>query len=96
MAEEERVRVYRILHKPTGLYYQSVKGRFQDTRTNLGPNGKVYISGRPKFKDLSHGIHISEKQAINNNIQINQFGMIKLNEDDFKILEFKLVEVPPK
>ena len=90
--EQEEIYVYRLLHVPTGLYYQSIKGRFSDTRTNLGPNGKVYIAREPKFKDLG-SISVSLSQALKHGLVLDDWGSIEKKEKDFKIIKFKLVEV---
>lgn len=34
---------YRLKHKPTGLYYTPVKGRYEN-QSNLSKNGKVYLN----------------------------------------------------
>ena len=40
------MKVYRILHKPTGLYYTPSKGS-----GNLSTNGKAYVNIVPRIKD---------------------------------------------
>ena len=36
--------IYKILHKPTGLFYCSRKGRWNDKKTNLSKKGNFYTS----------------------------------------------------
>ena len=50
--------LYKIRHKPTGLFYHPVKGRYS-SKTNLSKNGKVYFR-KPSFAHIGHGYHISE------------------------------------
>ena len=37
--------IYKLKHKPTGLYYQPVRGRWSGQKTNLSKKGKIYQSG---------------------------------------------------
>lgn len=34
--------IYKLKHKPTGLYYQPVRGRWRGQKTNLSKKGKIY------------------------------------------------------
>jgi len=54
------MKLYRIKHKPTGLFYCPVRG-FGENKTNLSKNGKVYTK-RPTFSHMSHGFIFSNKQ----------------------------------
>ena len=54
------MRLYRIKHKPTGLFYCPVRG-FGSRKTNLSKNGKVYTK-KPTFAHMTHGFNFSDKQ----------------------------------
>ena len=43
--------IYKILHKPTGLFYCSIKGRWNDTKTNLSKKGNFYTTGKEYIKN---------------------------------------------
>ena len=55
--------LYRLKHKPTGLYYQPVRGKY-DNVTNLSKRGKIYQTKANAL--IGQGdtivIYISEKQ----------------------------------
>ena len=53
------MRLYRIKHKPTGLFYCPVRG-FGSRKTNLSKNGKVYTK-KPTFAHMTHGFNFSDK-----------------------------------
>lgn len=40
------MKIYRLRHKPTGLYYQPVRGRWIGGKTNLSKKGKIYQSNQ--------------------------------------------------
>jgi hypothetical protein len=50
--------VYRIKHKPTGMYYAPTKRTTRDgayLKTNLSKNGKLYLKEPKPEKILGHG-----------------------------------------
>lgn len=57
------MKVYRLKHKPTGLYYQPVRGKYGN-QTNLSKRGKVYQTTQNAL--IGNGdtiiISINEKQ----------------------------------
>jgi len=61
--------VYKLRHKPTGLFYKPVQGRFKDTRTHLSPSGKLYQS---KVIELIP----SDMVIAVNNSQIKKYDLI--------------------
>lgn len=85
------MKVYRIKHKPTGYFYQPVKGRFIGERTHIGPSGKVYIFRKPRFEDMSRIMFISESICKKFGIEWNDD--FEFNEDDFEIIEYECREV---
>ena len=89
------MKVYKIKHKPTGLWYQPKKGRYRGEQTHFGPNGKVYIARKPKFKDIKHYLCISDSQVFAFRIKtIEEFGqqVVEFMEEDWEIIEYELVE----
>ena len=60
------MKIYKIYHKPTGLYYCSVKGRFKEDKTNLSVKGEFYTSVqmvKKVFKEYSESIRINKAQC---------------------------------
>ena len=49
-----QTKVYKIRHKPTGLFYQPIKGRWLDEKSNLSKRGKLYET-KQYPKDLHTG-----------------------------------------
>jgi hypothetical protein len=58
--QSRRSNMWRIKHKPSGMYYIPASGTTKDgicITTNLNKNGKVYTR-KPKVENiLSHGFH---------------------------------------
>ena len=100
--EEEKLvdKVWKIRHKLSGLFYQTVKGRFSDKITNLGPRGKIYQI-KPSFKQLAQ-IRVSNYQVEKFDLDIEQKGwsidnyLIHNNYADFEIVEYELKEEKKK
>lgn len=44
--EDDAAKLYKLKHKPTGLYYQPVSGRWSGQKTNLSKKGKIYQTGQ--------------------------------------------------
>lgn len=84
--------VYRIKHKPSGLYYQPVKGRFTGRITNLGPNGKVYIAKKPTLESSNiKGVRVSDKQITKYGLDCDpQWHNLKFVESDWNIQTYEL------
>lgn len=90
--------IYRIRHKPTGLFYSPVRGRWSGDKTHLGPNGKLYIFKKPNFKDIGHNISVSDYQIEKYDIQAKQKSYdkrstIEFIESDWEIITYKLEEI---
>ena len=88
---------YRIRHKKSGLFYQPTRGRYS-SKTNLGPNGKVYAK-KPSFEHICSPLDVTDRQH-------EKFGIgelktrsewcskyfMKFVRDDWEIVEYELVE----
>ena len=80
-------KVYKIQHKKTGYYYQPIKSKIgEETRTNLGPNGKVYTS-EPRLDKLINRYNISE--SICKKFDIEWRENFKYNENDFEVIIYE-------
>jgi len=93
------MKVYKIRHKQSGLFYQPVKGRFSGRVTNLGPRGRIYES-RPHLNVIQ--ARVSDSQAEKYGIKLKRDewnkaqGYIDLLEEGnevFETVEYDMVEV---
>lgn len=84
------MKVYRIRHKPTGLYYQPIKGRWCENKSNLGESGKVYIAGKPSLDHISTHNCISKSLCNKYNIEWSEDVRDLVNE--LEVVEYELVE----
>lgn len=87
--------VYKVRHKPTGLFYQPTTGSYRDTKSNLSLSGKIYQS-RKYPKDLhTGGVNISRSLIKKYNPTYketsrgNYLGSV---ETDWEVVTYKLVE----
>lgn len=94
----EKEYLYRILHKPTGLFYGAKKGRWRETITNLSKNGKFYDTEKVAKKVLKADCGraaINEAQTNRSNLPIDKhtfyFNIAKA--EDFEILKYEVVLV---
>lgn len=71
------MKIYRLKHKPTGLYYQPVRGRFSKDKTNLSKNGKIYQNNQNALIGQSDTIiiNVSERQYISNKNLFDSLGI---------------------
>lgn len=81
----DKVRVYRIKHVKTGLFWIPVKGYSWD-RTNLSPTGKLYVK-KPK---LPMKARVNPSQIEKYNLQIDEH---RFTYGDFELVEYELQEV---
>jgi len=90
--------VYKIYHKPTGLYYSPNRGRFDREKTNLSINGKSYYSHKVVEKIFNEDCRHAEI----NDAQLKKFGCQYTNlpynrrycrHEDFVIKKFILREI---
>ena len=93
-------RIYKIRHKPTGLYYCSKKGRWKDDITNLSKKGNFY----EVFTRVQDVYNKDTARAAINKAQTEKFS-VPLNKEgsrhyyntcfaeDFEIVEFEVREI---
>lgn len=90
--------IYKIRHIPTGLYYCSRKGRWNDTKTNLSKKGNFYTSlnmAKSVLKDCNNSIDINKAQVEKYKLDIHgngRFSYSKAKLEDLKIVKFKILE----
>lgn len=77
--------LYRLKHKPTGLYYQPVRGRWRSKKTNLSKKGKIYQSGKNALMGNYNTItiNISAKQYKENKEVFDSLGIYDSNRSHF-------------
>ena len=93
------MRVYKLKHIPTGLFYKPKMGRFKSDSTNLSPTGKIYT--RPQDAKPSRMlINVNDSQISKFNLKPDTRytwgNILETKEEDWKTIEFDLVEVPDK
>lgn len=92
------MKVWRIRLKNTGLYYQPVTGRWNDTKSHLSIGGKVYIFRRPSLKSIGKFISVSHSIANKYNLPVEPVwhskDQLRLSgQYEFEIVEYECVEV---
>jgi len=80
------MKLYKLRHKPTGLYYKPSKHR---SKSNLSAQGKVYHT-RPSFGWLS-GLYRPMTDAERAAADARPWGQ-KLPLDFDKVVQFKFIE----
>ena len=87
--------IWKILHKPTGLFYCSRKGRFNDKITNLSEKGNYYTSEKIVLKVLAEDCNraaINQAQTKKYNLPIiESYYYNNANINDFEILKYRLI-----
>lgn len=75
------MKIYRLKHKPTGLYYQPVRGRWIGEKTNLSKKGKIYQSNQNALNGNEDyiWINISVKQYDSNKELFESLGVYDRN-----------------
>jgi hypothetical protein len=53
------MKVYRMKHIPSGMFYTPVRGRWAENQTNLHPTGKIYTQ-MPMFDNIKHYIRVGK------------------------------------
>lgn len=73
--------LYKLKHKPTGLYYQPVRGRWIGEKTNLSKKGKIYQNKQNALIGSGDTIHIyiSVKQYNSNKELFDSLGAYNYN-----------------
>lgn len=74
--------IYKLKHKPTGLYYQPVRGRWRGQKTNLSKKGKIYQNSQNGLMGTGDTItiNISEKQYNTNKELFDSLGIYDANK----------------
>lgn len=94
--------VYKIRHRPTGLFYQNKKGRWAHQTTHLNIKGGKIYSKKPKLDDIKHQITISLsllkkfEDKLNTRIKknyCNENTLLEFIESDWEIVSYKLIEI---
>ena len=97
----EKTIVYKVMHKPTGLFYQPVKGRWSHQRSNLSSRGKLYETKQYPKKLYRQIVNISssiiEKFNLTEDVDYEynkSWGSrIISSEDDWVLVTYNLNEV---
>ena len=93
--------VYRLKHKPTGLFFKTVSGRFKGQKSNLSKNGKIYLS-KPSAKKIGYSrlINVSDKQVDDLGLQcflkydsssIHRQNLMNVLDEDWEAVEYKVI-----
>jgi diketogulonate reductase-like aldo/keto reductase len=90
--------IWKILHKPTGLYYCSRKGRWKTSITNLSEKGNFYTSEKVANKVLNEDASraaINEAQTKKFNLDLVDLYSFhnRAKIEDFEIVKFSLIKV---
>ncbi len=93
------MKVWKIRHKKSGLFYQPRKGRFSGKITNLGPKGRIYEI-KPKIDKVVGVVAVTDRQILKYNIKTdrpiyNRFQAYTSHQDaikDLEVVEYLLVE----
>ncbi len=94
------MKVWKIIHVPSGLFYQPRKGRWTGRITNLGPRGKLYEI-KPSLANLPVTVNVSDSQAKKHDIAYychSWSGGQKYltDKDSLNVLEYELTQVKEK
>lgn len=90
--------IYKIYHKPTGLYFCPVKGRFDYDKTNLSSKGNHYqhlYMVQKILKEECQEAQINEAQIKRYGCAVkkNAWGRVFCRPEDFIIKRFILKEI---
>jgi hypothetical protein len=98
--KKEEEYIWKIQHKPTGLFYCSRKGRFKNKITNLSGKGNFYTSLKDVekiFKEQMNAVYINEAQVKKynclDNIKESNSSFGKAKKEDFIIKKYILKEM---
>jgi hypothetical protein len=93
------MKVYKIRHKQSGLFYQQVRGRFAGEVTNLGPRGRIYES-IPHLTVIQ--ARVSDSQATKYGIKLERdewnkaqgyIDLLKEGNEVFETVEYDMIEL---
>lgn len=88
--------VYKVRHKPTGLFYQPVKGRWTGSKSNLSKRGKLYETKQYPKRLYTGGVQVSDNLAKEFKITLEnkRYGnYLRTKEEDWEVVEYKLTEI---
>jgi len=94
--------IWRILHKPTGLFYCNIKGRWNHTKTNLSKKGNFYTSEKVVtniyniYNNVCNGATINKAQVERYGLDVhngNRWSYSKTKIEEFVIVKYRLEEV---
>ena len=90
--------VFKIRHKPTGLFYQPIKGRWAKEKSHLSRTGKLYETKNPPRIPTNHIIYVSNTQVKNLSLVVqtkNEWSEnhLSTNESEWEIVKYKLIEL---
>lgn len=87
--------VYKMRHKPTGLFYQPVKGRWTGSKSNLSKRGKLYETKQYPKTLHTGGVQVSDSLAKEFNLILKKSSWgqyLETKEEDWEVVEFELIE----
>lgn len=89
--------IWRIKHIPTGLFYCSRKGRFNNQITNLSEKGNFYTSEKivdKVYKEDCKRAYFNEAQSVKYNLESNpsRWSYGECDIKDFAIVKYILTE----
>jgi len=88
--------VYKVRHKPTGLFYQPVKGRWTGSKSNLSKRGKLYETKQYPKRLHTGGIQVSDNLAKEFKITLENTrwgNYLRTKEEDWEVVEYKLTKI---
>ena len=90
--------IWKLLHIPTGLFYCSRKGRYNDSLTNLSAKGNFYTSEKVCNKVLKDdcprgNINKAQTERYNLKRKVWQWAYNLANETDFVIVKYELKQI---
>lgn len=92
--------LWRVRHKPTGLFYCSRKGRFQDQITNLSQKGSFYTSeedAQSVLKNDTNRAAINKAQVtrykLTTRIEEYRYSYSIARKSEFEVVKYELIEI---
>jgi hypothetical protein len=93
------MRVWKIRHKPTGLFFKPSGNGHQWEKSNLGKQGKLYERSKPTLKKVRGRISVSRTLVEKLGLVVEpkkaewHTNYLITKEDDWEVVEYELVEV---
>lgn len=83
------MKLYKLRHKPTGLFYAPTKGL---PKSNLFKDGKIYKK-KPSAGYMYSGLYIGEwKDSTDESRFLIPYKIMDLVKEDWEIVEYTVVE----